>query len=136
MSCWCGFRLRMPVGLVVAALALGGCSSAQVRYQDYLRRGEQFLAQGNLPAAGVELRNALQIEPKSAAALYDLGRVVEKQGDLRRAAGLFQAAIDAQPTNIKARVDLGTIYCIAGVPRQALGIVSPALAQHPNDPTC
>lgn len=124
----------MPVGLVVAALALGGCSSAQVRYQDYLRRGEQFLAQGNLPAAGVELRNALQIEPKSAAALYDLGRVVEKQGDLRRAAGLFQAAIDAQPTNIKARVDLGTIYCIAGVPRQALGIVSPALAQHPNDP--
>jgi len=124
----------MPVGLVVAALILCGCSSAQARYQDYLRRGEQFLAQGNLPAAGVELRNALQIEPKSAAALYDFGRVVEAQGDFRRAASLFQAAIDVQPANTKARADLGTIYCIAGLPREALKIVSPALALHPNDP--
>jgi cellulose synthase operon protein C len=134
MSRGCGFRLQMPVGFVVAALALGGCSSAQVRFQDYLSRGEQFLAQGNLPAASVELRNALQIEPKSATALYDLGRVVESQGDFRRAAGLLQAAIDVQPANTKARVDLGTLYCIGGVPREALAIISPALALHPNDP--
>ena len=124
----------MPVGLVVAALALGGCSSAQVRYQDYLSRGERFLAQGNLPEAGVELRNALQIEPKSAVALYDLGRVTEEQGDLRHAAGLFQSAIDARPDDTQARVHLGTIYCIAGVPRQALATVSPALTKHPDDP--
>ena len=134
MSCGFGFRSQMPVGLVVAALALGGCSSAQVRYQDYLRRGQQFLAQGNLPQASVELRNALQIEPRSAAALYDLGHVVEDQGDFRRAAGLFQSAIDVQPANTKARADLGTIYCIAGIPRQALTIIAPALAQHPDDP--
>ena len=134
MSCGYGFRLLMPAGLVVAALALGACSSAHVRYQDYLRRGERFLAQGNLPQASVELRNALQIEPKSAAALYDLGHVVEEQGDFRRAAGLFQATIDAQPGNTKARLGLATIYCIVGVPRQALAIVSPALASHPNDP--
>ena len=126
--------MRMPVGLVVAALALGGCSSAQVRFQDYLKRGEQFLAQGNLPAASVELRNALQIEPKSGTALYDLGRVVESQGDFRRAAGLFQAAIDVEPANTKARVDLGTIYCIGGAPREALATILPALALHPNDP--
>jgi len=130
----CGFRLRMPVGLVVAALLVGACSSAQVRYQDYLRRGERFLAQGNLPAAGVELRNALQIEPKSAAALYDLGRVFEGQGDFRRAAGFFQSAIDARPDDTPARADLGTIYCIAGAPRQALAIISLALAKHPDDP--
>jgi len=134
MSCGYGFRLLLPVGWVVAALALGGCSSAQVRYQDYLRRGEHFLAQGNLPQASVELRNALQIEPKSPAALYELGRVVEEQGDFHRAAGLFQATIDAQPANNKARVELATIYCITGVPRQALAIVSPALARHPDDP--
>lgn len=126
----------MPAGPVVAvaALALGGCSGAQVRYQGYLERGEQFLAQGNLPAAGVELRNALQIEPKSAAAMYDLGRVLEQEGDLRQAAGFFQAAIDAQPDDTKARADLGTIYCIAGASRKALATVAPALARHPGDP--
>ena len=134
MSCGYGFRLRMPVGLVVAALALGACGNAQVRYQSHFERAERFLARGNLPDAGVELRNALQIEPKSAAALYDLGRVLEQEGDLRQAAGYFQSAIDAQPDYAKARVDLGTIYCIAGVPRQALATVSPALARHPNDP--
>ena len=134
MSCGFGFRLRAPVGLIVAALALGACGSAQVRYQSYLERGEQFLAQGRIPEAGVELRNALQIEPKSAAALYDFGRVLEEQGDLRRAAGYFQSAIDTQPQDTKARVELGTIYCIAGAPGQALAILSPALARHPDDP--
>ncbi len=124
----------MPVGLVVVALALGACGGAQARYHGYLERGERFLAQGNLPDAGVELRNALQIEPKSAAALYDLGRVLEQEGDLRQAAGLFQSAIDARPADTKPRVELGTIYCIAGVPRQALATIAPALARHPDDP--
>jgi tetratricopeptide (TPR) repeat protein len=133
MSCGYGIRFRIPVGLLVAALALGGCSSAQVRYRAYLQRGERFLAQGNLPEAGVELRNALQIEPKSAAALYDLGRVSEEEGELRQAAGFFQAAIDAKPDDTKARIHLGTIYCIAGVPQQALATVAPALARHPDD---
>lgn len=134
MCCRYGFRLRMPVGLLVAALSLGACGSAQVRYQEYLQRGEQFLAQNDLPEAGVELRNALQIEPKSAAALYDLGRVLEEQGDFRRAAGLFQSAIDAQPENTKARVDLATIYYIAGDPHRALATISPALVRRPDDP--
>jgi len=123
----------MPVGVVVAAIALCGCSSAQVRYQQYLQRGERFLAQANFPEAGVELRNALQIEPRSAAALYDLGRVVEEQGDLRQAAGLFQAAIDARPDDPQAQAHLGTIYCIADVPRRALATVSQGLRRHPND---
>ncbi|MHB8813676.1 MAG: tetratricopeptide repeat protein [Steroidobacteraceae bacterium] len=126
----------MPAGLVVvaAALVLGGCTSAQARYQGYLTRGERFLAQGNLPEAAIELRNALQIEPKSAVGLYDLGRVLEDEGDLRQAAGVFQSAIDAQPDYTKARVQLGTIYYIAGVPLQALATVAPALARHPDDP--
>src|SRR5579872_1415822 len=132
MSCGYGLRLRMPVGLVVVALALYGCGSAQMRYQDYLQRGERFLAQGNLPDAGVELRNALQIEPKSAAALYDLGRVFEEQGEFRQAAGLFQLAMDTQPDDTRARAELGTIYCIAGMPRQALATVSPGLDKHPD----
>ena len=123
----------MPVGLLVAALVLCGCGNAHVRFQDHLQRAQRFLAQGNLPDAGVELRNALQIEPKSPAALYDLGRVLEEQGNFRQAAGLFQSAIDAQPDNTPARVDLGMIYCIAGAPRQALATISPALGKHPDD---
>jgi tetratricopeptide (TPR) repeat protein len=134
MSCGYGFRLWIPVGLVVAALAVGGCSNARVRYQSYLQRGERFLAQGNLPEAGVELRNALQIKPKSAAALYDLGRVLEEEGDFRQAVGFFQSAIEVQPDETKARVDLGTIYSVAGIPHLALATVAPALATHPNDP--
>jgi tetratricopeptide (TPR) repeat protein len=122
------------VGFVVAALALAACGNAQVRYQTYLERGERFLAQGNLPEAGVELRNALQIEPKSARALYDFGRVLELEGNLRQAAGFLQSAVDAQPGDTKARVELGTIYCIAGAPREALATVAPALIRHPDDP--
>jgi predicted Zn-dependent protease len=116
-----------------ATLALVACGG-QARYSSHLERGKQFLAQGNLDKAGVEFRNAAQIQPKAPEALYLNGRVAELRGDYRAALGLYQAVIDANPDFLAARVSLAKIYVFGGAPDRALQLVEPALAKHPDTP--
>jgi tetratricopeptide (TPR) repeat protein len=116
------------------ALSLAACGGAQSRYASHLQRGQEYFAQGNLTKAGIEFRNALQIQPKAAQALYLSGRVAELRGDPRAAAGLYQAAMDAQPDLLAARVGLARVYLLGGATDRALKLVEPALAAHPDDP--
>jgi tetratricopeptide (TPR) repeat protein len=124
-------------GVVAAALALtvlSGCGGSQVRFESHFERGRQYLQQGKLDKADIEFRNALQIKPKNADALYYGGRVSEQKGNVRGAAGFYQAAVDARSDFSAARARLGRLYIFGGLPQKALDLVAPALAQHPDDP--
>lgn len=122
------------IAAAVALLALTACGGPESRYQSYLARGKSYLAQGRLDRAGVELRNALQIEPKAAEALYLGGEVAERRGNLRAALGFYQAALDARADYPQAAGSLARLYAGAGFPDRALKLVEPALARHPDDP--
>ena len=119
--------------IAVGVILLGGCG-AHSRYESHLQRGKQFLAAGNLDKASIEFRNALQIQPKAAEALYLAGRVAEQRGSPRDAAGLYQAAIDIQADFEPPRASLGRLYVFAGASQRALDTVSTALDTHPNNP--
>src|SRR5882724_9361988 len=94
--------------LVVAMTgALSGCGGARARFASHLQRGQEFLASGNLDKAGVEFRNAAQIQPKNPRALYFNGRVAEARSNIREAYGYYQAAIDADPAYDAARAAAG-----------------------------
>ncbi|OYV72674.1 MAG: hypothetical protein B7Z74_05165, partial [Deltaproteobacteria bacterium 21-66-5] len=77
--------------ILVVALSVAGCGSREDRMHAYLKRGQTFLSKGDYAKAGVELRNALQIEPKSAKGHYLLGTVLEHRGDLRGAFGQYKS---------------------------------------------
>jgi tetratricopeptide (TPR) repeat protein len=115
-------------------LGLTGCGGAAARYQSHLQRGKQYLAAGNLDKAGVEFRNAVQIQPKAPEALYLEGRVAEQRGDVRAAAGLYRAAIDQAPGYSAAQASLGRLLVFSGAVQRALETVSPGLTAHPDDP--
>jgi tetratricopeptide (TPR) repeat protein len=128
--------VRLQICLVAAVLTvvLSACGGAQARYASHLERGKQYLAAGNLDKAGVEFRNALQIQPKDPDALFFNGRVAEQHGDIRQAAGLYQAAIDARPEYEQARARLGRLLVFGGAPQRALDIVGPGLLKQPDSP--
>lgn len=126
-----------PVALVLAlvlSLALAGCGSSHSRFESHMARGRQYLAADNLEKASIEFRNALQIEPKSMAALYLNGTVAERRGDFNEAAESYQAAVDAQPDDTRVRASLAKLFVLGGVPQRALEIISPGLLDHPDDP--
>jgi tetratricopeptide (TPR) repeat protein len=120
------------IACALAAALLSACGGAQSRYASHMARGKEYLAQGRLDKAGIEFRNALQIEPKAADALYFNGQVLERLGNIRGAFGAYQAAIDIQSDLPSARASLASIYLVGGLPKQALAILKPGLAKHPD----
>ena len=129
-----GSRRGFALLLTAATLAttLSACGGAQARYASHMARGERYLAQGKPDKAGIEFRNALQIEPKAAEALYFNGQALERLGNVRGAFGAYQAAIDIQSDLVPARVSLASIYVVGGLPQRAMAILKPGLAKHPD----
>jgi tetratricopeptide (TPR) repeat protein len=125
--------LQISLLAVVAIGMLSGCGGAKARYASHLQRGQEYLASGNLEKAGVEFRNAAQIQPKSAAALYFIGRVAEARGNVAEAFGAYQAAIDADPAYDAARAGVGKMLVFAHGAKRALDVIAPGLAAHPDN---
>ena len=109
----------MAVALIAAAL-IGGCGSAQSRKARYIEHGQQYLAAGNYDKARVELRNALQIDPRDGTVRLLLGQVAERTGDVREALGQYQAAIAANSQLAEARAALGRLFLLGGLPDKAM----------------
>ena len=124
-------------GSLLSAMFLGllaACGGAQSRFESHLNRGKSYLAAASYDKAGVEFRNALQIRPKSAEALYLQGQVTEHKGDARQAAGLYLGAIDVDSSYVPARAGMGKLYVFGGAGQKALEVVAPALAAQPDNP--
>ncbi len=120
--------------LLFCSLGLTACGSRDARCSSYLRRGERYLAAGNLQKAQVEFRNAMQIEPRRADARVMSGRVDERLGDTRGALALYQSAVDIDPEYAPARANLARLYVFAGKPDRALEVLRPGMRRHPDDP--
>lgn len=131
------FAIRPVLHLFLCAvLVVGlatGCSGGHARFLSHLQRGKQYLSTDHLDKANVEFRNALQIEPKNAEALYYSGQVAEAKGDIRLAAGLYLGAIEANPLLDSARARLGRMYIFGGATAKALETIGPGLERHPDD---
>ena len=122
------------IAALAAVVVLAGCSGAQTRKLEFMQRGRDFLAHGQLQKARIEFRNALQIAPKDADVRYLNGLVSEKLGAIVPAAQFYQGAIDERPDDVAARAHLGRLFFLYGDPKKALDTIQPSLAKHPDDP--
>ena len=88
-------KMRLAVALCLG-VALAACDAhADTSVEEFLRRAQAYYETGEFSSGVVEIKNALQQEPKNAAARLLLGRISLELGDgagaenqLRRAAGL------------------------------------------------
>jgi tetratricopeptide (TPR) repeat protein len=119
------------VGLI--SVSLVGCGGAEARKARHLDRGNRYLAENNLEKARVEFRNALQIAPKDATALYENGVVDERLGNMVEAVQFYKAALDVDADHVAALVALAKLTLLGGRPEQALETIKPAFAKHPED---
>jgi tetratricopeptide (TPR) repeat protein len=119
--------------VVTVAVLVSGCGGAQSRLASHMKRGQAYFQAGDVAKAGVEFRNAMQIDPKDAQARLMAAETQEKLGQLRGAYGLLQSVVEDHPDNIAARTALGRLLVTAGDAKQALEIVKPAMVVKPND---
>lgn len=101
--------------IVLLAAGLFACSNAEERKAAYLEKAETLQAKAEYDKARLEVKNALQIDPKDAKAWYSLGTIEEQLQNWRNAAVVYQKVVEMDPTNNQARLRLGRLLLMGGM---------------------
>jgi tetratricopeptide (TPR) repeat protein len=124
--------VRALIG-VALVLATGGWACAgdpEARKRAFLESGDRYADQGNLRAAVIEYRNAIQIDPRFAAARVRLAGVYEQLGD-PNALSEYVRASDLLPEDDELQLKTGHILLRAGRTDDALARADVVLRNHP-----
>lgn len=97
---------------VLAALGLTACGGAEERKAKYFERSKAYVAEQNWDKARIEIKNVLQIDPKSADAYALLGEIELHSQELRKAFGNYLKAVELDPEQVQAREQLAKIYLL------------------------
>jgi tetratricopeptide (TPR) repeat protein len=101
--------------LAAAVLSvLAACASPAEKAAAYVAKAQQLYDAGDYEQAGLEARNAAQVEPKNARARYLLALVAEQKEDYKGMFGHLMVAVDADPNNLDARLKLGMVFVAIG----------------------
>jgi putative PEP-CTERM system TPR-repeat lipoprotein len=104
-----------PLGLVILAVCLmtvAGYGKEPSGDADYVLRARQYQDKGKLPAAIIELKNALQQNPNNAEARWLLGKLYIQQGDGASAQKELERAYEAGMLYENVVVPLGKAYLL------------------------
>ena len=93
-------------------MLLMACGGAEERKAAYLEKAEQSIKAGDLEKARIELKNALQIDPKDAVAFFKLGNVYERQKDYSKAFANYSKAEELDPENTEYHAKIGRFYLV------------------------
>ena len=84
------------------AISLAACSSEEQQFANYLERAKEFQQQGRGKEALVQLRSALQIDPRSAEANYRIAELLAKDNQPADAVFFFRETTRIDPTRTDA----------------------------------
>lgn len=95
-------------------LSVSGCSgSKEEAANKYLNSGIEFFQQGELSKASVELRNALQIDPKLASAYYYLALISEENQNWRSLYKNLSKVEQLDANHVQAKIKLAYLMLLA-----------------------
>ena len=104
---------RRPFGtavvLVISILILSACSSPEQKKAKFLATGKQLLEKKDYQRAILQFKNALQLDPKSAEAHYQLAQAYLGAGGMQQAASELYKATELDPKHAKAQLTLAEL---------------------------
>ena len=109
-----GLKKALPLVAGLAMLALAGCDTPEEKAQSHYENGLQLFKEENYVKAGLEFRNALQLNGNLADAWYHLALVEEKDGKFREYAGDLYKTIELDSQHVPAHVRLAKILLFSG----------------------
>jgi tetratricopeptide (TPR) repeat protein len=130
-----GFLGKATAWLVVLllTLALVACSSMEEKRNSFMTSGQELYQKGDYVRAALQFKNALQIDPKFAAAQMWLGKTELKLHHFRQAYGALIQATELQPGLTEAQVLLGGLLLMARQLDKARAKAEIALKQEPQN---
>jgi tetratricopeptide (TPR) repeat protein len=118
-------RSRLLAVFLCIPLLLGfvGCGSNEEKAVKYVARGERLMEAGDSMRAILEYKNALQLDPKSAAAHFALGKAYLARKEYLQAYRSLNNALELDPNLDEARVEVATLLS-GGQPEKAFEEIS------------
>lgn len=102
------------VVLLVAALGLAGCDSAEQKAQKHYLSGLALAEAGDVARALIELRNAFTYDPAHPQARLVYARLARQEGALGEAYAQYQRVIETEPDSVEARHALAEMAILIG----------------------
>lgn len=132
MSVCAGKSGRVGLAAVLAlALCVSGCSKdPEVQKQQHFSRGQDYLTQKKYNEAIIELRNAVQIDPRFGEARYTLAEAYSQIGDSENAFREYVRAADLLK-DPKVQLKAGTLLLLGGHFDEAKARAEQVLAAEP-----
>src|SRR5262245_10226596 len=104
-------KTRCFMTCLLIVLLVGACTQdPDVAKRQYLQQGIAYQADGKYNEAIIKFKNALQIDPKFAPALYAIGRAYRAKSWDLDAMRELRRAVELQPDDVAARADLAQVY--------------------------
>jgi protein O-GlcNAc transferase len=97
--------------------------------------GKALADEGHDEQAVPMLEHAVELEPKSAAAQYQLALVLQRVDRVPEAIELFKKVVEAEPRNGQALTNLGTALAQTQQAAEGIPFLRRAIALTPKDPT-
>jgi len=127
------FQWKKSLSILVMALLVTACG-AHEQAAKYLEKGKEFYQEGNYDKARIELKNTLQIDPKSIEGHYYLGLTYEQQQNLQKAFSHFLAVLELDPKSVPGRLKVAKYYLLSQQNDKAMELVRSLLADEPGNP--
>ena len=121
--------------ILLSLLVPAGEMQARGEALGLVQRAWAWARLGHPSANEAELRRALELDPDSVPALFNLGRLLEETGRVGEAEGTYRRALDVFPY-APAAGNLGRLLHRSGRAEQGIPILREALQHNPLDRAC
>lgn len=127
--------LARPFGsILLAAVLLGACDSAEDRAEAHYRNAVDLIAEGDPDRATVELRNVFRLDEDHAPARLAFARILRDEGDLRGALEQYQRAVEQSGATLEGLRELAELSLAVQDFDTARRSVARGLGMAPQDP--
>ena len=126
-------RRAAAAALVFAcAVPLGACSSKETKFKNHLERAAEYDAKNQTTEALLELRSALQLDPKSAEVNYRIAEQLAKKNDYGNAVFFYRETTRLDPTRTDAALAEAKLILFEDNKR-AEELISKVIEREPNN---
>ena len=121
------------VAVILAVCLVLACGGPEEKKAKFYGKAKELFEKGDLVKARLEVKNALQIDPKFAEAYSLLGQIAIKGEDYQGAFEAFGKAVDLKPELVPAQVELGKLLLVSGALDKAMEKAQIVLGKEPDN---
>ncbi|NOR68950.1 MAG: hypothetical protein GQ532_04530, partial [Methylomarinum sp.] len=118
--------------LVIFCLAIVACTNEEVSKGEYLKKGIVLFEKEQYKESELEIKNAIQEDPKVAEAYYYMALVNEKSKKFKAMRENLLESVRLDPESEKSRLKLGKVHFLFNDTDKSLEEVNVILAKTPD----